>query len=144
LKHPECTVAGSATPLLRGSVPVVFADKPPNGIEVFHRLRRESKRRIHPRRFNRSVRRSRNISTAASPIEQFAALGLSEAFLDMGGDRPALFEHPVFQIELLADDLKGLVENLAGVTIRPGADSQVDHALLFRFQVDCHGVSPSE
>jgi hypothetical protein len=33
-----------------------------------------------------------------------------------------------------------LVENLAGVTICPGADSQVDHALLFRFQVDCHGV----
>jgi hypothetical protein len=53
--------------LLRGSVPVVFGDKPPNGIKVFHRLRRESKRRIHPRRFNRSVRCSRNISTAASP-----------------------------------------------------------------------------
>jgi hypothetical protein len=70
------------------------------------------------------------------PVDQFAALGLSKACLDMGGDGLALFKHPVFKIELFADDLKGPIENLAGVPISSGPDSQIDHALLLRLQVD--------
>jgi hypothetical protein len=48
----------------------------------------------------------------------------------MGGDGFALFKHPVFRIELLADDLKGLIENLAQVLICPGRDGQVDLAAV--------------
>jgi hypothetical protein len=40
-----------------GSVPVVFRDEPPDSIEVFRRLRRELKQRIHPYGFSRSARR---------------------------------------------------------------------------------------
>ena len=70
------------------------------------------------------------------PVDQFAAFGLTKAFLDMGGDGFALSKHPVFKIELLADDLKSLIENLAGALIRPRPHGKVDHALLFRFQID--------
>ena len=50
-----------------GGFPAVFRDKPPDGIEVFSRLRREPKGRIHPCGFSRSARRFLNISMAASP-----------------------------------------------------------------------------
>jgi hypothetical protein len=33
-------------------------------------------------------------------------------FFNMGGEGFALFEHPVFQIELFADDLKSLIEEV--------------------------------
>jgi hypothetical protein len=59
----------------------------------------------------------------------------------MARDSLALFEHPVFQIELLADDLKSLIENLAGILIRAGPDRPVDDALLFGFEVNGHGVA---
>src|SRR5580693_1731934 len=52
-----------------------------------------------------------------------------------------MFQHPVFKIELLADSLEGLIENLAWVLIRSGPDRQVDDALLFGFQVNRHGSS---
>jgi hypothetical protein len=65
-----------------GGVPVVFGDKPPDGIQVFRRLRRELKGAFIP--------------AASAPR----------------------------------------IENLAGILVRPGPDGQVDHALLFRFQVD--------
>jgi hypothetical protein len=55
--------------------------------------------------------------------------------------RLALFEHPVFEIELFADDLEGLVQDLAGVLICPRPDGQVDYALPFGFQVNGHRVS---
>src|SRR5665213_2375629 len=54
-------------------VQVVLRDKPPYGIEVVRRLRRELKRRTHPvasggsYRPNCFARRCRNISIAASP-----------------------------------------------------------------------------
>jgi hypothetical protein len=66
------------------------------------------------------------------PLDQFTALGLRKASLDMGGYRLALFGHPVFELKLLADNLERLVQYLAGVLIRAGPDGQVDHALLFR------------
>jgi hypothetical protein len=50
-------------------------------------------------------------------VDQFAALSLGEACLNIGGDGFAPLKHPVFEIELLADDLKSLIENLAGVLI---------------------------
>jgi hypothetical protein len=53
------------------------------------------------------------------PVDQFSALGLSKACLDMGGDGFALLKHPVFKIELLADNLERLIENLAGVLNAP-------------------------
>jgi hypothetical protein len=40
------------------------------------------------------------------PVNQFAALGLSKACLDMGRDGLALVKQPVFKIELFADDLE--------------------------------------
>jgi hypothetical protein len=65
------------------------------------------------------------------PVDQFTALGLSKARLEMGGYRFALFEHPVLEIELFTDDCERLVQDLAGIPIRAGPDGQVDHALLF-------------
>jgi hypothetical protein len=76
-------------------------------------------------------------------VNQFAAFGLSKAFLEVGGDAFALFEHPVFEIQLVADNLKGLIENLLGVPIHAGPDRQVDDALLFRFKIDRHWAFPS-
>jgi len=72
-------------------------------------------------------------------IDQFTALGLSEAFLDVRGYRIAMFQHPVFKIQLLADNLERLIEHLARVTVGASSDRQVEHALLFRFQVNRHG-----
>src|ERR1039457_276498 len=72
------------------------------------------------------------------PVDRFTALGLSKARLDMGRYGCALFEHPVFAIELFADDLERLVQDLAGIPIRARPEGQVDHALLFRFQVNRH------
>jgi hypothetical protein len=54
----------------------------------------------------------------------------------MGGDVFALVRHPVFKIEVFADDLKGLIQNLAGVPISSGPEGQIDHALVVRLQVD--------
>ncbi len=55
----------------------------------------------------------------------------------------ALFGDPIFKIELLAYDFKSLIENFAGSPIRSGPDGQVDHALLFRLQLNCrHAASP--
>jgi YVTN family beta-propeller protein len=52
------------------------------------------------------------------PVDQFTALGVSKTGLDMGSDGLALLKHPVFEIELFADDLKDLIENLAGIPIK--------------------------
>ena len=60
----------------------------------------------------------------------------------MGVYRPALFDHPVFKFELLTDNLEGLVQDLARVLIGARPDGQVDHALVFRFQVDRHEALP--
>jgi hypothetical protein len=43
---------------------------------------------------------------------------------------------------LFADDLESLIENLTGVLIGARLDSQIDHALLFGFQVNRHGLVP--
>src|ERR1019366_5392575 len=72
------------------------------------------------------------------PVDQFTALGLRKASLNMGGYRLALFGHSVFELKLLADNLERLVQDLAGILTRAGPDCQVDHALLFRFQVNRH------
>ena len=73
------------------------------------------------------------------PVDQFAAFGLSKTYLDLGGDGLTLFEHPVLKIELLANDLKSLIENLSWVLIRARPHRQIDYALLFGFQVNRHG-----
>ncbi len=78
------------------------------------------------------------------PVDQFAALCLGKACLDMRGDGFALIEHPIFKIELLADDLKSLIENLAGIPIRAGTDRQVNDPLLFGFEVNGLGYSLSK
>jgi hypothetical protein len=57
------------------------------------------------------------------PVNQFTTLGLRKARFDVGRNRFALFDHPVFEIELFADDPKRLIENLAGVLIRTGSHS---------------------
>src|ERR1700687_3544975 len=57
----------------------------------------------------------------------------------MGRHRLALFDHPVFKIKLFADDLECLIENLDRVLVCAGSYGQVDHALLFGFQVNSHG-----
>ena len=72
------------------------------------------------------------------PVDQFSAFGLSEARLDMRAYSFALFNHPIFKIELLADDFERLVEDLARVLISARADRQIDHALLFGFEVNHH------
>ena len=73
------------------------------------------------------------------PVGQLSALRLRKAGGNMRGDRLALFEHPFFQIKLLADDLECLGEDLAGIFIRARADREVNHTLLFGVQVDRHG-----
>jgi hypothetical protein len=109
--------------------------------EVFRRRRRELKGRISspcahplgaplPQHFNRGI-----------TIDQFTALSLSEAHLDMGRYGFALFEHPVFEVKLFADDGERLFQDLAGISISAGPHGQVDHALLFGFQVNRHGGS---
>jgi len=123
-----------------GSVPVLFRDEPPDGIEIFRRLRRELKGRIHPYGFRPLGPPLPQRLNSGVPVDQLAAPGLSKALFDMGGYRLALFHHPVFEIELFADNLEGLVQNLAGVLIRAGPDGQIDDALLLRFQVNRHGV----
>jgi hypothetical protein len=73
------------------------------------------------------------------PVDQFTTLGLRKAHRDVGGYFVALPKHPVFKIELLANDLESLIEDFAGVPIRARLDGQVDHTLLFGFQVNRHG-----
>jgi hypothetical protein len=96
---------------------------------------RELKRRVHSRVFSRSARRCRNVSTAASPSINSPTLGLSKAFRDVGGDGFALSNHPVLKIELLADSLEGLIENLAGILIRSRPDRQVDDGCCSGFRL---------
>jgi hypothetical protein len=120
-----------------GSVPVVLGDKQ-NGIEVFCRSRSKLKRRIHPSGINRSARRCRNMSTAASPSINSPRSAWAKPFSIWARWLRAV-EDPVFQIELLADDLKSLIENLAGIPIRAGLDPQLNDALLFGFEVNGHG-----
>jgi hypothetical protein len=73
------------------------------------------------------------------PVDQFTTLGLRKTRGDVGGYFLALPEHPVFKIELLANDLESLIEDFAGVPIRARLDGQVEHTLLFGFQVNRHG-----
>jgi hypothetical protein len=73
------------------------------------------------------------------PVDQFTTLSLSKAHLDMGRYGFALFKHPVFEVKLFADDGERLFQDLAGIPIRAGLHGQVDHALLFGFQVNRHG-----
>jgi hypothetical protein len=75
------------------------------------------------------------------PVDQFAALGLGKARIDMSGYRVALFDHPVFELKLLADYLEGLIQDLVRVLICAGPDGQVNHALLLRFQINRHEAS---
>ena len=56
----------------------------------------------------------------------------------MGSHRLALLRQPIFAVKLCADDLKRLIQHLAGVMINSGLDRQVDHLLMFRFQFDGH------
>lgn len=72
-------------------------------------------------------------------VDQVTALGLRKACRDVCGHFLAPPEHPVFQIELLTNDLESLVENFARVLIGAGLDRQIDHALLFGFQVNRQG-----
>jgi hypothetical protein len=53
------------------------------------------------------------------PFDQVATLSLSKAHCDVGGHFLALPKHPILQIELLADDLESLIQNLAGVRYAP-------------------------
>src|SRR5271167_1273481 len=53
----------------------------------------------------------------------------------------ALTEHPILKIKLLADNLESLIEDFAGILIRAGPEGQVDHALLFRLQVNRHALT---
>jgi hypothetical protein len=41
-------------------------------------------------------------------------------------------------VELFADDLKCLIQRLAGVMIGPGPDCLVDHALLLSLELNGH------
>jgi hypothetical protein len=66
-------------------------------------------------------------------IFQLAAFGLRKALRYMSSHSLAMFEHPVFEIKLLADNLKRLFDHLGRVFIGPGSDRQVDHTLLLRF-----------
>jgi hypothetical protein len=50
-----------------GGIPTMLGDEPLDGVNVFRRLRRELKRRIHPCGRSRSARLCRRISIAASP-----------------------------------------------------------------------------
>ena len=117
-------------------IPAILGDKPPDGIQVFGGLRSELKRRIHLTRIESLGPTLPQYVDCGVSVDQFAPLSLREAFPDLGCDDVALFEHPVFQIELLAKDLKSLIENLGGIPIRPGLNGQVDDALLLRLQVD--------
>lgn len=74
------------------------------------------------------------------PVDQLSALGLRKTGGNMRGNRLALFEHPFFKIKLLANDLECLGEDLAGILIRTRSDREVQHALLFGVQLDCHGA----
>src|ERR1700687_3830303 len=73
------------------------------------------------------------------PVDQFTTLGLRKTHRDVGGYFLVLPKHPVFEIELLADDFESLIEDFAGVLICARLDGQVDHTLLFGFQVNRHG-----
>ena len=53
-------------------------------------------------------------------IREFTPFGLSETHGDMGGYFVALLQHPIFKVKLLADDLEGLIENIAWILIRAG------------------------
>src|SRR5271157_1451218 len=61
---------------------------------------------------------------------------------NMRGHFLALLKHPVFKIEVLADNLESLVKDFPGILISAGPDGQVNHALLFGFQVNRHGCPP--
>jgi hypothetical protein len=52
------------------------------------------------------------------PFDQVTSLSLGKSRCDVGRHFLALPKHPVFQIELLADDLKSLIQNFAGILIR--------------------------
>jgi len=67
------------------------------------------------------------------PVNQFAALGLSNSLRDVSGDCLTLFEHPVSKRKLLTNDLKSLINNLVGALICSRPNRQIDDALLFRF-----------
>jgi hypothetical protein len=53
----------------------------------------------------------------------------------VSGYSVALFEHPVFEFELFAYTL---IWDLVGVLIGAGRDRQIDHTLVFRFQLNRH------
>ena len=76
------------------------------------------------------------------PVNQLPTFGLRETLLDMRSDRLALFEHPVFEFELFADDLKCLIDHFARSPVSAGLDRQIDDTLLLRLQVNHHVPTP--
>jgi hypothetical protein len=66
-------------------------------------------------------------------VDQLTALSLGEARLYLCCYCGTLFDHPIFELELLTDYFERLIQDLVRVLIRAGSDGQIDHALLFRF-----------
>src|SRR5437763_1286731 len=82
------------------------------------------------------------------PIRQFLAGRAVRTAAQEGWDKfsngelLAAAEAAAFDV-LLADNLKRLIENLAGIIIGAGLNRQVDDALLFGLQINHHGTSIS-
>ena len=74
-------------------------------------------------------------------VHQFAPFGLVEPFFNVGGHDCTLPYHPIFQLKLFPDNLKSLIENLAGILIRAGFDREIDDTLLFGFEINRHACS---
>jgi hypothetical protein len=74
-------------------------------------------------------------------VHQFAPLGLAESFFNVGGYNWSLPYHPIFQLKLFPDNLKRLIENLAGILIGSGLDREIDNTLLLGFKVNRHDCS---
>ncbi len=53
-------------------------------------------------------------------VGQFTPFSLGKTHGDMSSYFVALLQHPIFKVKLLANDLKGLIENLAWILIRAG------------------------
>ena len=66
------------------------------------------------------------------PVHQLASPSLGKSRGDLRGHGLALFTLPMFEVELLADDLESLVENLVRILVCAGPDGQIDHSLLAR------------
>ena len=72
-------------------------------------------------------------------VDSFTAGGLGKSGFNMRAQSLAVFDHPVLKGRLLANDFEGLVDDLGGRLVCARPDGQVDHALLFGFEVNYQG-----